>query len=334
VRALQLTAPNRIDWTDCADPVPAPGEVVVGLVAAALNHRDVWIKAGQYAGIRYPIVPGSDGAGIVQGLGAGVDSSWRGREVIINPAFGWGMEAGAPGADFSILGLPRDGTLAEQVAVPVAQLSPKPTHLSSEEAAALPLAGLTAYRALFARGQLARGEHVLISGIGGGVAGFALQYAVAAGAEVWVTSGDDSKIARARELGARGGFRYDQSDWIERAVREVGGFELILDGAGGAGWPRLLDLLRPAGRMVVYGATRGNPPEIPMRKIFWRQVSVLGTTMGSPDNWDQMIQFVTRHEIHPIISRSYERDEALQAFAAMEQGSQFGKLVIRLENSK
>ncbi|MES2695188.1 MAG: alcohol dehydrogenase catalytic domain-containing protein [Verrucomicrobiota bacterium] len=154
MRAVQLPAVNQLNIVDLPDPKPAAGEVVVALRAAALNHRDVWIKSGAYAGLKWPCTPGSDGAGTVAAVGEGVDPAWLDREVIINPSFGWGDSENAQGEKFTILGLPRDGTLAGQIAVPVGQLAPKPAHLSWEEAAALPLAGLTAYRALFSRARL------------------------------------------------------------------------------------------------------------------------------------------------------------------------------------
>src|ERR1035437_4965519 len=210
MRAIQLFAVNQIAVVEVPDPSPAPGEAVVAIRAGALNHRDVWIKLGQYAGLKWPCIPGSDGAGVVAAVGDGVDAEWVGREVIINPGLNWGASEHAQRSQFNILGLPCDGTLAEKVSVPAGQLTPKPAHLSWEEAAALPLAGLTAYRAIFPRAQLHAGERVLITGIGGGVALLALQFAVAHGAEVWVTSSSTDKISRAVALGARGGFDYTQ----------------------------------------------------------------------------------------------------------------------------
>jgi zinc-binding alcohol dehydrogenase/oxidoreductase len=328
MRAVQLAAVHQLAVVDMPDPAPAAGEVVVAIRAAALNHRDVWIKAGQYAGLKWPCIPGSDGAGVVEAVGAGVDSAWRGREVIINPSFGWGDREQAAGPQFSILGLPRDGTLAAKVAVPALQLSAKPAHLSWAEAAALPLAGLTAFRAVFARGGLQAGERVLISGIGGGVALFALQFAVAAGAEVWVTSSSAAKIARAVELGARGGFDYTQESWAPEAVKKSGHFDLVIESAGGPGFEKLLDVTAPGGRVVIFGATRGNPPVLPMRKVFWRQISVLGTTMGSPNNWSDLIAFVDRHRLHPVVSAEFPVERAADAFTLMEQGAQFGKIVV------
>ena len=218
MRAVQLSAVNQLNVVDVADPKPGPGEAVVAVRAAALNHRDVWIKSGQYAGLKWPCRPGSDGAGEVIDLGEGVDPAWRGREVLIYPSLDWGTDERAQAATFTILGLPRDGTLAERIVIPVSQLTPKPAHLSWTEAAALPLAGLTAYRALFSRAKLQQGERVLVSGIGGGVALFALQFAVAVGAEAWVTSSSADKIARAAKLGAKGGFDYRDPDWAAHAA--------------------------------------------------------------------------------------------------------------------
>ena len=186
MKALVLEAANQpLQYKEVGDPTPAPGEVVVKLEAAALNHRDNWIQKGQYAGLKFPIIPGSDGCGTVQTLGEGVDSSWKDRPVIINPGLGWGNRSAVQSDQFRILGLPDDGTFAELVRVSASALVDKPAHLDDCHAAALPLAGLTAFRALFKRAHLQRGERVLISGVGGGAALFAMQYAVAAGANVF-----------------------------------------------------------------------------------------------------------------------------------------------------
>ena len=328
MNAVQLSGANQLAVARLDDPRPAGGEVVVALRAAALNHRDVWIKTGQYAGLKWPCIPGSDGAGVVAEVGVGVDRSWIGREVVINPSFNWGTEERAQGAQFQILGLPRDGTLAERIAVPVAQLAPRPTHLSWEEAAALPLAGLTAFRALFPRARLQPGERVLVSGVGGGVATFALQFAVAAGAQVWVTSGSPAKIARAVAMGAKGGFDYNATDWPAQAASQVGGgFDVIVDSAGGEGFGRLIDAAVSGGRIVFFGATRGDA-QLPVRKVFWRQISLLGTTMGSPADWAAMTAFVAEKRIRPVVSEVFPLARAADAFALMERGGQFGKIVV------
>jgi len=329
MRAIHLIAANELQLVDIASPVVAAGEVVVTLQAAALNHRDVWIKAGQYAGLTYPCLPGSDGAGVVSAVGEGVDPSMRGREVIINPSFGWGEGEAAQGPEFSILGLPRAGTFAQEIAVPARQVSPKPAHLSWEEAAALPLAGLTAYRALFSRAGLKPGERLLISGVGGGVALWGLIFAVAAGAEVWVTSSNPEKLRQAQSLGARGGYYYTQAGW-EKAAKHDGLFDVILDSAGGDGFEALIDLAAPGARLAFFGATRGNPLQFPLRKVYWRQLSLLGSTMGSPRDWEDLLAFVDQHRLKPTISAVYPLERAAEAFSLMERGGQFGKIVLRM----
>lgn len=332
MKAVVIPAVNALEVRDVPVPGPQAREVRVSIRAASLNHRDVWIRQGQYAGLKFPCIPGSDGAGEVDASGAEVDQGWLGREVVINPSFDWGNDARAQGERFTILGLPRDGTLAEQIVVPLDQVAPKPAHLSWEEAAALPLAGLTAYRALFSRANLQAGERVLISGIGGGVALFALQFALAAGAKVWVTSSSPEKIERACALGASGGFNYTEPGWAKKATQAAGGFAVIVDGAGGDGFEHLIDAAAPGGRIVFYGATRGNPPVLAMRKVFWRQLSLLGTTMGSPLDWTDLLKFVGQHRIKPVISDLFSLERASEAFDLMHRGGQFGKIVVRVRS--
>jgi len=310
-----------------AAPV-GPGQVRVRLRAAALNHRDVWIQQGLYPGIQLPVTPGSDGAGVVAEVGAGVDAAWVGRDVILNPALEWGDDPRAQGPRFRILGLPDAGTFAEEIVISAAQLAPKPAHLSWEEAAALPLAGLTAWRALFTRARLQAGERVLVTGTGGGAALFALQFAVAASAQVWVTSGNEEKLARAEQLGARGGVNYRSPDWAERLAARAGAFDVIVDSAGGEGFGKLIDLAAPGARLVFFGATAGNPKLFEMRKCFFRQINVLGTTMGSPADFAGMLQFVTAHKIRPVIDTTFPLASAEEAFRRMADGAQFGKIVL------
>jgi len=331
MKAITFTAVDELRFGSVPEPKPAAGEVCVSLRAAALNHRDLWILRGQYAGLKWPVIPGSDGAGVVTALGEGVSAGWLGREVIINPAFAWGENEAAQSAAFAILGLPRDGTLAEMVCVPAEQLAPRPDHLDWCEAAALPLAGLTAWRALVTRAQVRPGERVLVSGIGGGVALFALQFAVALGAEVWVSSSSAAKIDRARELGARGGFLYTRSDWASEAVEQTGGgFDVIIDSAGGAGFESLMDSALPGGRIAFYGSTRGNVPELALRKAFFRQLSLLGSTMGSPADWAAMLDCVNRHKLRPIVTACYPLAQTAEALALMERGEQMGKIGITI----
>ncbi len=312
-------------------PQAMPGHAVVQLKAAALNHRDVFIQQGLYPGIKLPVTPGSDGAGVVTAVGSGADAAWVGREVIINPALDWGADPRAQGPAFRILGMPDAGTFAEQIAIPVANLAAKPAHLTWEQAAALPLAGLTAWRAMFTRAQLKAGERVLVTGIGGGAALFALQFARAAGAEVWVTSSSPEKIARAQSLGAQGGVNYRDADWSEQLLRAAGGaFDVIVDSAGGEGFTKLVDCTKPGGRIAFFGATAGNPKLFEMRKCFFRQINVLGTTMGSPVDFAGMTTLVAAAKIVPTVDRVFALGDAEQALRHMEAAAQFGKIVLKI----
>jgi zinc-binding alcohol dehydrogenase/oxidoreductase len=331
MKALVIANKNKpLEVQEVARPVAGAGEAIVRVNAAALNHRDVWIRKGQYAGLKYPIVPGSDGAGVVMEG----DADWVGKEVIINPSLDWGAsEAWQDPAGFHILGLPDDGTFAEYVKVPVANLVEKPTNFTFEEAAALPLAGVTAYRALMTKARVQPGEKVLITGIGGGVALFALQFAVAAGAEVVVTSGSPDKLDKAMALGATGCANYGEPGWVDTLKSLAGAFDVIIDGAAGDGMNDLLDLAMPGGRVVIYGATRGNPTQVVARRIFWKQLQVLGSTMGSPADFRSMIDFVGQHSIRPIVDTVFPFEEGEAAMRWMDDARQFGKIVIRVSSS-
>lgn len=313
------------------DPVAAPGHAVVRVKAAALNHRDLFINLGQYAGIKLPLIPGSDGSGVVESVDSPNDQAWVGREVIINPALDWGDDPRAQGPKFRILGLPESGTFAEKISVPAANLAAKPAHLTWEQAAALPLAGLTAWRALFTRAQLKAGEKVLVTGIGGGAALYALQFAVAAGAQVWVTSSSAEKITRAQTLGASGGINYRDADWVSALQTKAGGlFDVIIDSAGGDGFLSLIELTKPGGRIAFFGATVGNPKGFDLRRGFFRQINILGTTMGSPQDFAGMTAFVTQHKIVPTVDRVFPLAQTEQAFRHMESSTQFGKIVLSI----
>ena len=316
---------------DLPDLVPGKEEAIVKIHAAALNHRDLWIQKGMYAGLKYPIVPGSDGSGIVTATGDNTNGHWIGKEVIIYPAMNWGDQPSHQHPkSFKILGLPDDGTFAEYVKVPAVNLFEKPEHLSFEEAAAIPLAGLTAYRALFTRGHLDQNEKLLITGIGGGVALLALQFAIAANVNAYVTSADDEKIARAMALGAKGNANYKNEKWVEQLQEQAGSFDMIFDGAGGDGVGQLLNLTSPGGRIIFYGATRGNPTTVDLRKIFWKQLNILGSTMGTAVDFKSMVDFVNKHKIHPIVDKIFPFSEGENALRRMDDVKQFGKIVLRM----
>ncbi len=295
------------------------GYILVDVHAAALNHRDVWITKGMYPGIEPPVILGSDGAGF-----------YEGKEVIINPNHLWGDNIKFQSPQYHILGLPTDGTFAEKVKVKKDKIHPKPSHLSFEEAAALPLSGMTAYRALFTKCNLQKGERVLISGIGGGVALFAFQFAIAMGAEVWVTSGSDWKIEKAISMGAQGGINYKTADW-KSFSKKTGGFDVVIDSAGGDGFMNLVKLCKPGARICFYGGTRGNINQLNPQIIFWKQLSIFGSTMASDQEFNEMIDFVGEHHIVPVVDSVYSINNANEAFKKMEQGLQFGKIVLKIQ---
>ncbi|MCS6894765.1 MAG: zinc-binding dehydrogenase [Bacteroidia bacterium] len=312
-------------------PLP-PNYARVRLYAAALNRRDLWITLGLYPNIKCPAVLGSDGCGeVVQVSTPSHREAWLGKRVLINPSLNWGSSEQVQSENYEILGMPSWGTMAEYVDVPVENLHPIPEHLSVVEAAAVPLAGLTAYRAVFVQGQLQAGEKVLIPGIGGGVALWALQLAVAAGAEVWVTSSSENKLQTAKRLGAAGGVLYTQSDWAEYLYRETGGFHLIVDGVGGDVFPAYLTISRPGARIVVYGATRGNPPNIDLRRLFWKQLHLIGSTMGSPANFAALLQFISANRIHPLVETILPFSDLPKALYLLWTGQQIGKIVLKSE---
>ena len=304
-------------------PKAGTGQVIVKIKAAALNRRDYWITQGLYPGIRCPVILGSDGAGT---------ADFREKEVIINPGYNWGERQEAQSSDFKILGMPDDGTFAEQIAVPQEQLFARPQHLSWEQAAALPLAGLTAYRVLFKQGKLQSSQTVVITGIGGGVACIALQLAVAAGAAVIVTSSSQTKIDKALAMGAAAGFLYTSEGYASQVKAEFGPVHLIVDGAGGNGYSQLIDMVCPGGRIVNYGATAGIPEKLELRKVFFKQLHLVGSTMGSPDDFAAMLDMVGKHEIRPVIDEVFALSEGNKAFEKMNVSSQFGKLVLRVSD--
>jgi len=299
------------------------GQVIVKLKAAALNRRDYWITQGLYPGIRCPVVLGSDGAGT---------ADFKQMDVIINPGYNWGSRQEAQGGDFKILGMPDDGTFAEQIAVPQEQLFGKPEHLSFEQAAALPLAGLTAYRALFKQGMLQNSQTVVVTGIGGGVACIALQLAVAAGATVIVTSSSQAKIGKALAMGAAAGFLYTAEDYASQVKAEFGPVHLIIDGAGGDGYGQLIEMASPGGRIVSYGITAGPSTQLELRKLYFRQLHLVGSTMGSPEDFAAMLDMVGRHKIQPVVDEVFALSEGNKALEKMNVSSQFGKLVLRVSD--
>lgn len=329
IRMNEPGGPDVLVLEEVPDLEPGPGEVVVSLKAAALNRRDVFVRKG-VAKLPLPLTPGSDGAGVVHAVGDGVSGISKGDEVIILPSLGWGDDQRAPGPRFRILGGPDQGTYAEQIVIAAENIFPKPARLSWHEAAALPLAGLTAWRSLFTRARVQPGETVLVIGIGGGVATFALNLAKAAGCRVVVTSSSDDKLARAAEIGADVGVNYRTAgDEWPAAVREAngGGVDVVIDSVGST-WAGSIDACAPGGRVVVFGGTGGAKVELGVRPVTLGQVGLLGTTMGSPAEFAQLLTAVDTQSWVPVIDSVRPLGDAAAAHEREEAGLHFGKLVL------
>ncbi len=320
MKALLYQGQNKpLSLEELEKPKPAGNEVLVKIEAAALNHRDVWITKGLYPNLREGTILGSDGVG-----------TSNNNTYMINPNQRWGGHEGYPSPDYTIIGMPEHGTFAEYLAIPEDRLTLKPAHLTLEEAAALPVAGLTAYRVLFKKCRVTSSDRVLISGIGGGVALLACQFALAIGAEVWVTSSSDEKIQMALAMGAMGGALYTESTWHKALRQDSKGFDVIVDSAGGDGFAALAALTNPGARIGIYGGTKGKISGLSPQIIFWRQIQILGSTMGSDNDFKEMLGFVTSHQIHPKVDSVHNLVEYQQAFARMSEGKQFGKIVMKV----
>lgn len=318
IKALVLKAFNSYPTIDTIElPALEADMSEVKVKAVGLNRRDFYITQGLYPGVEFPVVMGSDVCGI-----------YEDQEVIVNPNINWGGNEAVQGEDYHILGMPTWGGMAEYVQVAKDRIHPKPAHLSLEEASALPLAGLTAFRAVKSKGNCKSGEKVLINGIGGGVATFAFQFALAIGAEVYVTSGSDEKLQKALEMGAKGVANYKTESWHKALAKASGGFDLIIDSAGGKGFANLAKLCRPAARIVFYGGTRGKIEGLSPQILFWRQVTVMGSTMGSDKDFEDMLAFVNTHKIKPVVDSVIDWNASNKAFEILKTSSQMGKVVL------
>jgi len=327
----ELGGPDSLSFEDAPGPEPGLGETVVRLRAAALNRRDVFVTRGQYPGAKpeaLPIILGSDGSGEVVARGDGAAGPDEGTEVVVNPALYWGDDPQKPGKEYRILGLPDDGTFAQLVKVPAENVFPKPSHLSHEEAAAIPLGALTAYRALVTRGGVKEGETIVVPGIGSGVATFVVQLAVGLGAHVFVTSGSDEKIEKAKELGAEGGVNYNSEDWSRELKSMTGGVDLSVDHVGGEAFDAMVSLAKPGSRIVTYGATAGPKVTVVMPRIFLKHLTVLGTAMGTNEEFGSMLDLYAEHGLRPTINESFPLQEVAAAMERMEESAGMGKIVL------
>ncbi len=316
-----------VSLVDHPEKAASNDEVKIRLKTAGLNHRDLFVLT-RHKPEDPPLVIGSDGAGIVEAVGDQVTSVKVGDEVVVIPSLGWKNNTPAPPEGFEILGLPDDGTFAESIVVPEDNVAAKPAHLSWEEAGVLPLGAVTAYRALFTKGQLQKGETVMLPGIGSGVANLILKMAKAQGARVIVTSREEAKLQRARELGADVTLLNDD-DWT-RALSEES-VDLVIESVGAATWQRSLDVLKKGGRIVIFGASAGDTVTMNLRDFFYGQYTLLGSTMGSIEEFHDMLAFISKYEIAPIVDSVFELEEYLPAMQRLEKSEQFGKIAFSIQ---
>jgi NADPH:quinone reductase-like Zn-dependent oxidoreductase len=330
--------PEVIEVLDVEDPRPGPGEVVVSVRAAALNHLDLWTIGGLVGDLAFPHVLGADGAGEIAATGEGVTGLRPGDRVVVNPAISCnrceGCRAGEQSecTTFRMIGEHLPGTFAQRIAVPATNVFPFPDHLSFEEAAALGTTFITAYRMLFTRGGLRPGEWVLVTGIGGGLALSLLQLCAPVAGRVIVTSSSKAKLERALELGADEGVDYATED-VGKAVRRLTakrGVDLVVDSAGGPALDGALRALRKGGRVVISGATAGAESTIDVRRVFWNQLSILGSTMGSVRDVSDMLRMVAGTKLRPVIDTTFPLEEARAAVEHLKTQDQFGKIVLRI----
>jgi NADPH2:quinone reductase len=322
VRIHEDGGPEVLRYEDAPDPVAGPGEVLIGLRAASLNHLDIWLRRGLPSAPK-PRILGADGAGVVVSLGEGVDRFREGDEVVINP----GLDEGA-----RIVGEHMDGTHAELIALPAEYVYPLPDGLTFEQAAAFPLVFETAYRMLVTRGGLQEGEWVFVWGIGGGVATAAMQVAKALGARVIVTSSSDEKLARAAELGADATVNHAEAD-VAAAVREATGghgADLVVEHVGEATWKTSLQVAASGGRIAVCGATSGPNPPANLHRIWWKQLTVLGSTMGTQADFQAVYELVASGRAEPVVDEAFPLAEAAAAHEHLEAGRQLGKVVLTI----
>ncbi|MBN8653242.1 MAG: zinc-binding dehydrogenase [Cytophagales bacterium] len=330
MRGAFFTGQNLpLEIREIKKPKPVKDQVLVRLHYAALNHRDLWVQQDSIP--QQPVILGSDGCGVIEDVGEDADPLLIGAEVIINPSLNWGNNPIVQSDTFKILGYPDAGTFSDYVCVSKKQIFEKPEHLSFEESAAVPLAGLTAYRALFSKARLRAKEKVLITGIGGGAALWAMQFAVAYQARVYVTSSSNEKIEKAKALGAIQGFNYTDPEWTKQAQKEAGGFDIVIDSAGGPQFSQLFDLMMPGGRIAIFGRTAGNIPDVPTRLLYWKQISIHGTTMGTRDEFLSMLDLLESRNLKPVIDQVYPLENIHDAFQRMKSANQFGKIVLKIK---
>lgn len=335
MKALQLISPGVIKLVDLDIPKATKGTVVLKVLYTALNRRDLWIVQGLYRKDHYkfPVTLGSDVCGEIFSVGEGVNQPEKllNKKVIVNSCFNWGTNQNHSSSDINILGMPQDGTYAEYIRVPLEKIYDMPPHLTPMEAAAIPLAGLTAWRACKVVGQIKEGDNVLISGIGGGVSLTALMFGVGMKANVYVTSSSQRKIDIAIKLGAKGGALYTQKDWSRTLFKETKGkgFQCVIDGSVGPNsWNEYMKIMALGGRLCFYGATAGPPEQLDVFRAFLKQISIIGCTMGSDKDFEEMVEFINTQKLKPYIECIYPFQRIDEAIISMDKGKHFGKIII------
>jgi NADPH:quinone reductase-like Zn-dependent oxidoreductase len=338
IRFHQHGGPEVLRYEDAPTPEPGPGEVLVELRAAALNHLDLFTRDGSVPKVPLPHIGGADGAGIVAANGPGASRYQIGTRVFFDPGLSDGTCDYCARGEHSlcdrweILGEHRDGTFAQAVSVPEVNLRPIPEGVGFEEAAAFPLVFQTAWRMVITKARVGPGDTVLVLGIGGGVSLAALQIAKHAGARVFVTSGSDEKLKRAREFGADVLINHERTDFSKETwtITNKRGVDVVIDNVGAATWPGSIRALARGGRLVTCGATSGPKPEEDIRRIFQKQLTIYGSTMGTRHDWEQITRLLAAGVLRPVIDRSFPLEQAAQAQERMARSEQFGKLVLTI----
>ncbi|MFB1051599.1 zinc-binding dehydrogenase [Paraliobacillus sp. JSM ZJ581] len=317
---------ERILLKEISESAIKDNEVKVAIKVAGLNHRDLHIPKRR-GNVSTPLVLGSDGAGVIEMVGRDVTGFSVGDEVIINPGLGWLNQSDAPPESFEVVGMPNDGTFAEKYIVDQNYVEKKPSYLTWKEAGVLALSALTGYRALFTKGKVSANTTVFLPGAGSGVITYIIQFAKAIGARVIVTSRSAEKRAHAISLGAD--LAIDtEADWNEELKDET--IDLVIESIGRATFNRSLSVLRRGGKMVTFGATTEDEVSIDIRQFFYGQYQLLGSTMGSREELRNLLQFIEKYQIHPVVDSVFALDDTAYAFQYLQKAQQFGKVAIQV----